>query len=104
LGGFTLFTPTDEQLESGLYTKRYLLDQIAVALGGHVAEEIVYGEDEVTTGASEDLQKERRRPPYACEKGVRGEIMCRCVGWRCRGAGAHGSKDGLLAPPCAGAK
>lgn len=72
LGGFTLFTPTDEQLESGLYTKRYLQDQIAVALGGYVAEEIVYGEDEVTTGASNDLQKERTRQPAACVRGGRG--------------------------------
>ena len=30
---------------------------MAVALGGRVAEEIVYGEDEVTTGASNDLQQ-----------------------------------------------
>ena len=33
-GGFTLFTPSDEQLESGLYSKRYLEGQLAVALGG----------------------------------------------------------------------
>ena len=58
-GGFTLFTPSDEQLESGLYSKRYLEGQLAVALGGRVAEEIVYGEDEVTTGASSDLQQVR---------------------------------------------
>mmetsp|Transcript_13606 Transcript_13606/g.41394 ORF Transcript_13606/g.41394 Transcript_13606/m.41394 type:complete len:483 (+) Transcript_13606:1037-2485(+) len=56
-GGFTIFTPDDEQLESGLYSKRYLLNQIAVALGGRVAEEIVFGEEEVTTGASNDLQQ-----------------------------------------------
>merc|ERR1719359_81379 len=56
-GGFTLFTPTDERLESGLYSKRYLEGQLAVALGGRVAEEIIYGEDEVTTGASNDLQQ-----------------------------------------------
>jgi cell division protease FtsH len=31
-----------------------------VALGGRVAEEIVYGEDEVTTGASNDLQQVAR--------------------------------------------
>tara|TARA_B000000609_G_scaffold11681_1_gene7287 strand:- start:441 stop:860 length:420 start_codon:yes stop_codon:yes gene_type:complete len=30
---------------------------MAVALGGRVAEEIVYGEEEVTTGASNDLQQ-----------------------------------------------
>jgi len=41
------------------YTKRYLEAQLAVALGGRVAEEIVYGEDEVTTGASGDLQQVR---------------------------------------------
>jgi len=58
-GGFTLFTPTEERLESGLYSKRYLKGQLAVALGGRVAEEIIYGEDEVTTGASNDLQQVR---------------------------------------------
>jgi len=58
-GGFTLFTPSEERLESGMYSKRYLEGQLAVALGGRVAEEIVYGEDEVTTGASNDLQQVR---------------------------------------------
>jgi len=42
-----------------MYSKRYLESQLAVALGGRVAEEIVYGEDEVTTGASNDLQQVR---------------------------------------------
>jgi len=58
-GGFTLFTPSEERLESGMYTKRYLEAQLAVALGGRMAEELVYGEDEVTTGASNDLQQVR---------------------------------------------
>merc|ERR1719159_1400809 len=58
-GGFTLFTPTEERLDSGLYSQRYLESQLAVALGGRVAEEIIYGEDEVTTGASNDLQQVR---------------------------------------------
>jgi len=58
-GGFTLFTPSEERLESGMYSKNYLMAQLAVALGGRVAEEIVYGEDEVTTGASNDLQQVR---------------------------------------------
>merc|ERR1719152_227846 len=58
-GGFTLFTPSEDQMESGLYSKRYLEAQLAVALGGRVAEEIVYGEEEVTTGASNDLQQVR---------------------------------------------
>jgi len=58
-GGFTLFTPPEERLSSGLYSKRYLEGQLAVALAGRVIEEIVYGEDEVTTGASGDLQQVR---------------------------------------------
>jgi cell division protease FtsH len=58
-GGFTLFTPTEERLESGMYSKKYLCSQLAVALGGRVAEEIIYGKDEITTGASNDLQQVR---------------------------------------------
>jgi len=58
-GGFTLFTPPEERLESGMYSKRYLKSQLAVALGGRVAEEIVFGAEEVTTGASNDLQQVR---------------------------------------------
>jgi cell division protease FtsH len=58
-GGFTLFTPTEERTDSGLYSKKYLCSQLAVALGGRVAEEIIYGKDEITTGASNDLQQVR---------------------------------------------
>ena len=56
-GGLTFFTTSEERMESGLYSRAYLQNQMAVALGGRVAEEIVYGEDEVTTGASNDLQQ-----------------------------------------------
>jgi cell division protease FtsH len=55
-GGLTFFTPSEERMESGLYSRSYLQNQMAVALGGRVAEEIIYGEDEVTTGASNDLK------------------------------------------------
>ena len=58
-GGFTLFTPSEERMESGLYSYKFLKGQLAVALGGRVAEELVYGDDEVTTGASNDLQQVR---------------------------------------------
>merc|ERR550514_1534473 len=58
-GGFTLFTPPEERLDSGMYSMRYLESQLAVALGGRVAEEIVFGIEEVTTGASNDLQQVR---------------------------------------------
>jgi len=58
-GGFTLFTQTEERMSSGMYSQRYLKGQLAVALAGRVVEEIVYGEDEITTGASGDLQQVR---------------------------------------------
>merc|ERR1712138_260226 len=41
----------------GMCSKQYLESQLAVALGGRLAEEIVYGEDRVTTGASNDIQQ-----------------------------------------------
>merc|ERR1739848_869108 len=49
----------EERLESGMYSKKYLDAQLTVALGGRVAEEIIYGADEITTGASNDLQQVR---------------------------------------------
>ena len=39
-----------------MYSKHYLESQLAVALGGRVAEELVYGEDMVTTGAYDDIR------------------------------------------------
>jgi cell division protease FtsH len=59
-GGLTWFTPSEDRLDSGLYSRSYLQNQMAVALGGRIAEEIVFGEEEVTTGASNDLQQVAR--------------------------------------------
>ena len=59
-GGLTWFTPSEERMDSGLYSRSYLQNQMAVALGGRIAEEIVFGDDEVTTGASNDLQQVAR--------------------------------------------
>lgn len=56
-GGITMFAPQESRLESGMYSKHYLESQLAVALGGRLAEEIVYGEDMVTTGAANDIQE-----------------------------------------------
>ena len=56
-GGLTFFAPQDARLESGMYSKQYLESQLAVALGGRIAEELVYGQDQVTTGASNDMQR-----------------------------------------------
>merc|ERR1719416_373987 len=40
-----------------MYSKQYLESQLGVALGGRLAEEIIFGEDFVTTGASNDIQQ-----------------------------------------------
>ncbi|MEO8073061.1 MAG: ATP-dependent zinc metalloprotease FtsH, partial [Acidobacteriota bacterium] len=39
------------------YTKEYLLSQIAILMGGRLAEEIYLGEDMITTGASNDIER-----------------------------------------------
>ncbi|KOR36490.1 ATP-dependent metallopeptidase FtsH/Yme1/Tma family protein [Planktothricoides sp. FACHB-1370] len=59
-GGLTWFTPSEERMDSGLYSRSYLQNQMAVALGGRIAEEVVFGDEEVTTGASSDLQQVAR--------------------------------------------
>jgi cell division protease FtsH len=51
--GLTWFTPNEEQ---GLVTRAQLKARIAAALGGRAAEEEVFGNAEVTTGAGGDLQ------------------------------------------------
>ncbi|RLB16004.1 MAG: cell division protein FtsH [Deltaproteobacteria bacterium] len=50
--GYTLQLPEKEKF---LATKNELLDQIAILLGGRVAEEIVFGD--VSTGAQNDLER-----------------------------------------------
>lgn len=56
-GGVTVFTQDAEHIDSGLYTRQYLENQLVVALGGRVAEEIIFGEENVTTGATMDLER-----------------------------------------------
>eukprot|EP00741_Cyanophora_paradoxa_P003410 tig00000704_g3313.t1 len=59
-GGVTFFAPNEERVDSGMYSYSYLLNQLCVALGGRAAEEIIFGEDNVTTGASNDIQQVTR--------------------------------------------
>lgn len=53
MGGFSLNIPPDRMYQ----TKGEILSNISVALGGRAAEELVYGKDNITTGASSDLEK-----------------------------------------------
>jgi cell division protease FtsH len=59
-GGLTWFTPSEDRMDTGLYSRAYLENQMAVALGGRLAEELIFGEEEVTTGAAQDLQQVAR--------------------------------------------
>jgi cell division protease FtsH len=52
--GITLTLPEKDHLTM---RKQQLLDRITMILGGRVAEELIYGKDNVTTGASNDLEK-----------------------------------------------
>ena len=52
--GITLTLPEKDHLTM---KKSQILDTITMILGGRVAEEIVYGKDSITTGASNDLEK-----------------------------------------------
>ena len=53
-GGVTFFQPSEENADSAMYTREYLISKVMVALGGRVAEEIIYGPNRITTGASSD--------------------------------------------------
>ena len=52
--GVTMVLPEKDHLT---LKKVQLLDKIAMTLGGRIAEEIVYGKEFITTGASNDLEK-----------------------------------------------
>jgi cell division protease FtsH len=52
--GLTWFVPSEDQ---GLISRAQILARISGALGGRAAEEVVFGDSEVTTGAGGDLQQ-----------------------------------------------
>ncbi|PHV71984.1 cell division protein FtsH [Sporanaerobium hydrogeniformans] len=52
-GGFSMNIPKDKMY----HTKQDILNQIKVSLGGRAAEELIFGKDFITTGASNDLER-----------------------------------------------
>ena len=52
--GLTWFTPDEEQ---GLISRSQLFARITGLLGGRAAEEVIFGNDEVTTGAGNDIER-----------------------------------------------
>lgn len=52
--GVTMFLPEEDRHS---YTKQRLESQIASLFGGRLAEKLIFGENQVTTGASNDIQR-----------------------------------------------
>ena len=52
-GGFSMNIPADKMYQ----TKLDMLNNIKVALAGRIVEDIMFGSDNITTGASNDIQK-----------------------------------------------
>ena len=52
VGGYTLIKPQERMYE----TKQEMLNEIKISLGGRAAEEIIFGEENVTSGAGQDLK------------------------------------------------
>ncbi|WP_449187159.1 ATP-dependent zinc metalloprotease FtsH [Zhurongbacter thermophilus] len=52
--GYVMDKPSSDRVN---YSKVEILDKIAGLLGGRVAEEVVFGHDNITTGAENDLQR-----------------------------------------------
>ncbi len=56
-GGLTFLVPDENILDSGLYTRDYLMSMITFTLGGRMAEELIFGKEDITSGASNDLER-----------------------------------------------
>jgi len=52
--GVTMFLPEEERFS---YSKQSLESQLSTLYGGRIAEEMIFGKDSVTTGASNDIER-----------------------------------------------
>ncbi|WP_338983119.1 ATP-dependent zinc metalloprotease FtsH [Fusobacterium nucleatum] len=51
-GGYTLLLPEEEK---SFHSKKHMLDKIATYFGGRAAEEIIFGKENITSGAGSDI-------------------------------------------------
>jgi len=52
--GVTMFLPEDDRYS---YSRKHLESQISSLFGGRIAEQLIFGDDAVTTGASNDIER-----------------------------------------------
>ncbi|MCR4763282.1 MAG: ATP-dependent zinc metalloprotease FtsH [Lachnospiraceae bacterium] len=52
--GYTMPLPEKDEM---FLTRQKMLEEIMVSLGGRIAEELIFGSDDITTGASSDIKK-----------------------------------------------
>jgi cell division protease FtsH len=52
--GVTMFLPEDDRYS---YSKRHLESQLSSLFGGRIAEQMIFGDEAVTTGASNDIER-----------------------------------------------
>lgn len=55
-GGVTQFVPNEDLINGGMYTREYLFNKMIIGFGGRIAEYMVFGKQQVTTGAANDLK------------------------------------------------
>ncbi|MCY7008165.1 ATP-dependent zinc metalloprotease FtsH [Fusobacterium simiae] len=53
-GGYTMPLPAEERM---FHSKKYFLNEMSELYGGRAAEEVIFGKEYITTGASSDIQR-----------------------------------------------
>ena len=56
VGGFAQPIMDEGMIDSGMYTRGWLIDRITISLGGRAAEEEIFGSPEITVGAANDIR------------------------------------------------
>lgn len=75
-GGVTWFLPSEDKEYTNVYEFK---DILARAMGGRIAEKLIYGDDGITTGAGSDLRKATEiARDMIIERGMGSSFATRC--------------------------
>ena len=55
--GSTRYTPDEDVIDSGLYTKSFLYSKLVILLAGRASEILVFGNNEITQGSEQELYR-----------------------------------------------